>query len=371
MNGIPAMQNGKHGSMELKSFFESKKIFITGHTGFKGSWLTLWLHILGADIKGYSLKPEENSIYYRINGDNICDSIIADIRDIEKLKKEILDFQPDYIFHLAAQPLVTESYLNPLYTFEVNAQGTANVLEVMRHLNKPCIGVMITTDKVYENREADYHYKEDDKLGGYDPYSASKACAEIIISSLRNSFFNPTDYSTHKKSISVGRAGNVIGGGDWAKDRIIPDTIRAFMENKPVYLRNPGSIRPWQHVLDPLYGYLLLAVKQTQDPEKFSDAFNFGPDKVDFFTVEDIAKKAIEYWGSGSIIKNGTKNGFHEAGLLQLDNAKARNTLGWLPSMNGLSAVKATIDWYKLVQAGSDTPRQITAKQINDYMQSL
>ena len=196
--------------------------------------------MLGADIKGYALEPEgENSIYCQIDAHELCNSVIADLRNLEKLKKEVLDFQPDYIFHLAAQPLVTESYRNPLYTFEVNVQGTANVLEVIRYLDKSCVTVIVTTDKIYENREAEYHYKEDDKLGGYDPYSASKACAEIIISSFRNSFFNPADYSTHGKSISVGRAGNVIGGGDWAKDRIIPDTIRAFKENKPLLLRNP------------------------------------------------------------------------------------------------------------------------------------
>ena len=365
------MPNGKHGSMNLGSFFTSKKVFITGHTGFKGSWLTLWLNMLGADIKGYALEPEgENSIYCQIDAHELCNSVIADLRNLEKLKKEVLDFQPDYIFHLAAQPLVTESYRNPLYTFEVNAQGTANVLEVIRYLDKSCVTVIVTTDKIYENREAEYHYKEDDKLGGYDPYSASKACAEIIISSFRNSFFNPADYSTHGKSVSVGRAGNVIGGGDWAKDRIIPDTIRAFKENKPLLLRNPFSVRPWQHVIDPLYGYLLLAIKQTQDPQKFSDAFNFGPDKIDRFTVEEIAKKAIEYWGSGSIITK-NNNEFHEAGLLQLDNTKAKSMLGWSPLMNSLEAVKATITWYKKVHEGVDTPRQITMQQINEFMRTL
>jgi CDP-glucose 4,6-dehydratase len=358
--------------MDIGSFFSGKKVFITGHTGFKGSWLTLWLNMLGADIKGYALKPEEeHSLYKLIRGDELCDSIIADIRDLKTLSKEILEYQPDYIFHLAAQPLVTESYRQPLCTFEVNAQGTANVLEAMRQLQKPCIAVMITTDKVYENREANYHYKEDDKLGGYDPYSASKACAEIVISSFRNSFFNPVEYSVHKKSVSVARAGNVIGGGDWAKDRIIPDTIKAFQENKPVLLRSPKSIRPWQHVLDPLYGYLLLAAKQTEDPETFSDAFNFGPDKIDNYTVEDIAKKAIEYWGSGTIAKTESKNEFHEAGLLHLDNTKARTKLGWTPFMNSWAAVKTTIDWYKTVHLQPGMSKEITGKQIIEYMKGI
>ena len=358
--------------MDLGSFFSAKKVFITGHTGFKGSWLTLWLSILGADIKGYALRPEqENALYNTICGDDLCDSVIADIRDLERLSKEISDYQPDYIFHLAAQPLVTESYRQPLYTFEVNAQGTANVLEAMRQLQKPCVSVLITTDKVYENREANYHYKEDDKLGGYDPYSASKACAEIVISSFRNSFFNPADYPVHKKSVSVARAGNVIGGGDWAKDRIIPDTIRAFQENRPVLLRNPQSIRPWQHVLDPLYGYLLLAIKQTEDPKVFSDAFNFGPDKIDNYTVEDIAEKVVEYWGSGAIMKTENKNEFHEAGLLHLDNAKARTKLGWAPLMNSMAAVKTTIDWYKIVHLQPGMSKEITGKQIIEYMKGI
>lgn len=358
--------------MDLGSFFRAKKVFITGHTGFKGSWLTLWLSILGADIKGYALRPEqENALYNIIRGDDLCDSVIADIRDLEKLSKEISAHQPDYIFHLAAQPLVTESYRRPLYTFEVNAQGTANVLEAMRQLQRPCVAVMITTDKVYENKEANYHYKEEDRLGGYDPYSASKACAEIVISSFRNSFFNPADYPVHKKSVSVARAGNVIGGGDWAKDRIIPDTIRALQENKPVFLRSPKSIRPWQHVLDPLYGYLLLAAKQTEDPETFSEPFNFGPDKIDNYTVEDIAKKAIEYWGSGTIAKAENKNEFHEAGLLHLDNAKARTKLGWAPLMNSMAAVKTTIDWYKIVHLQPGMSKEITGKQITEYMKGI
>src|SRR4030095_1536636 len=372
MTGLLETQNGKPGKMNLSSYYNSKKVFVTGHTGFKGSWLTLWLNMLGADVKGYALAPDqENSLYKAIDGDSICDSVIADIRDLEKLKKEIIDHQPDYVFHLAAQPLVNESYRNPLYTFEVNSQGTAHVLEAIRELKKPCAAVMITTDKVYENREAEYHYKEDDKLGGYDPYSASKACAEIVIFSYRNSFFNIKNHAVHKKSISTARAGNVIGGGDWAKDRIIPDTIRAFQEKKPVVLRNPFSVRPWQHVLDPIYGYLLLATKQTDDPGKFSDAFNFGPDKIDNYTVEDIAIKAIEYWGSGSIEKANNKGEFHEAGLLLLDNTKARNSLKWSPAMNSLEAVKTTIDWYKMVNTKIGTPKEITSKQITTYMQGL
>ena len=332
----------------------------------------MWLRILGAELKGYALKPEyPDDLYYSFRGDELCQSVIADIRDIEKLTTEILNFQPDYIFHLAAQPLVSESYLHPLYTLEVNAQGTANVLEAVRQLEKPCVAVMITTDKVYSNKEEDYHYKEDDKLGGYDPYSASKACAEIIISSFRNSFFNPAKFNEHHKSISSARAGNVIGGGDWAKDRVIPDAVRAFSENKEVLLRNPHAIRPWQHVLDPLYGYLLLAAKQKDNPEKFSDSFNFGPDKTERYTVEDIVKQVILYWGSGGIIKKEESVKFHEAGLLQLDNSKAKNSLDWRPAIDGLTAVKKTIEWYHSVHRKSYTAREITENQIKEYMQSI
>ncbi len=336
--------NYKH----LEQYYRGKKIFLTGHTGFKGSWLLFWLNMLGADVKGYALAPEgEVNLFDSIKGSELSHSVIADIRNKEKLEKEILDYKPDFIFHLAAQPLVRLSYETPVETFDVNAIGTAKVLNAARFLDNQCAVILITTDKVYENNESHHRYIETDRLGGYDPYSASKACSEIIISSYRNSFFNTKDYSTHKKSIASTRAGNVIGGGDWAKDRIIPDIIRALQENKTITVRNPNAIRPWQHVLEPLGGYLHLGTRMVDDPVKYSDAWNFGPNIEDDLTVEELVNLAIKYWGAGEYKKPSLSNQPHEAGLLKLDITKAKNELQWEPIMNAGESIKFTIDWYK------------------------
>lgn len=332
----------------LEKYYKGKKVFLTGHTGFKGSWMLFWLNMLGADVKGYALAPEwEVNLFDSMNGDELCESVISDIRDKEKLEKEILDFQPDFIFHLAAQPLVRLSYETPTETFDVNAIGTANVLNAVRFLNKACIVICITTDKVYENNEVHYHYKEDDRLGGYDPYSASKACAELIINSYRNSFFNLKNYAEHKKSVASTRAGNVIGGGDWAKDRIVPDIVRALNENKPITIRNPNAVRPWQHVLEPVGGYLHLGAKMSDDPVKYSEAWNFGPNKEDDLTVEELVNIALKSWGKGEYEKPELKNQPHEAGLLMLDISKAKKELDWEPKMNASESIKLTLDWYK------------------------
>ncbi len=337
--------------MEINSLFSSiyrkKKVFVTGHTGFKGSWLSLWLNELEAEVKGYALQPEENSLYVNIQSDLKIDSVIADIRDQSKLEKEILDFQPDFIFHLAAQPLVRHSYEFPVDTFMVNAIGTANLLQAVTKLKKKCSVVIITTDKVYENNEKDYAYSETDKLAGYDPYSASKACAEIVTQSYRLSFFNPNDFDKHGKSIASVRAGNVIGGGDYAKDRIIPDIIRALQKNEPVKIRNPRSVRPWQHVLDPLSGYLLLGAKMTADPVKYSTAYNFGPDAEETMTVEEVVKTAISSFGKGNYEAESTQNNVHEAGLLKLNSSKANEELGWWPVYNAREAIERTMEWYR------------------------
>jgi CDP-glucose 4,6-dehydratase len=320
--------------MNFENTFKNKKVFVTGHTGFKGSWLVAWLHLLGAEIKGYALAPiNEFDLYYQIGGDELCQSVIADIRDLKKLKNELLAFQPDFIFHLAAQPLVVESYNNPLSTHEVNVIGTANVLEVLKYLDKACIAVMITTDKVYHNLENGQAYKEDDRLGGYDPYSASKAAAEIIIDSYRKSFFNPLNHPSHLKSISVARAGNVIGGGDWAKDRIVPDIIRALINNESINIRNPEAVRPWQHVLEPLNGYLTLAAKQYEFPVKFAEAFNFGPNLSDNITVKELAEKIVSLWKKDKVVMTLNKHLLHEASLLTLDINKAKEYLNWQPHL--------------------------------------
>ena len=358
--------------VEIRTIFKNKKVFITGHTGFKGTWLLNVLHTMGAELKGYALPPlNELDIYNQINAKELCSSVEADIQDFEKLKKEILDFQPDFIFHLAAQPLVKLSYDVPLETFNVNTQGSANLLDALRSLYKACICVMITTDKVYSNLESGHYYHENDKLGGYDPYSASKAAAEIIIDSYRNSFFNPKDYTQHKKSVSVARAGNVIGGGDWSKDRIIPDVVRALNDQKVIQVRNPNSVRPWQHVLEPLLGYISLAANQFKQPEKFSTSFNFGPNKNDTLPVSELVTQSIKSWGKGTSEHKVDDNAVHEAGLLHLDISKAKELLNWQPKMNSEQAIEMTMDWYKEALDNTNEIENFTRQQIINYLNHL
>ena len=338
---------------ELKKNYSGKRIFLTGHTGFKGAWLIKILNNFGAIVKGYSLAPEnEINLYTEINGDSLCESVISDLRNRDALKKAVLDFQPDYIFHLAAQPLVRLSYEIPSETFEVNAIGTANLLDAVRLLEKRCNIILITTDKVYHNNEWEYPYRENDRLGGYDPYSASKACCELVIDSYKNSFFNSNKYTNHQKAIAVGRAGNVIGGGDWSRDRLIPDIVKALSINKEIIIRNPKSIRPWQHVIEPLFGYLELGAKLNIDPIKYARAFNFGPNTSDALSVEEMVKSSILSWGSGSFQPLVDSNSPHEAGLLKLDISKAINELNWMPVFNASTAIEITINWYKCYYSG-------------------
>lgn len=334
--------------IELKNTYSGKRVFVTGHTGFKGSWLIKILKDFGAIVKGYALAPEtEINLYKEIHGDSLCESVIADLRDRESLKKAVIDFQPDFVFHLAAQPLVRLSYQIPSETFEVNAIGTANLLDAIRLLDKKCNVVLITTDKVYHNNEWEYPYRENDRLGGYDPYSASKACCELVIDSYRNSFFNLEKYDQHKKAIAVGRAGNVIGGGDWSKDRLIPDIVKALSENQEIVIRNPKSIRPWQHVIEPLFGYLELGKKLNTNPVKYSQAYNFGPNTSDAFSVEEMVTRSINSWESGTYKIDVNINTPHEAGLLKLDISKAVKELNWTPILNAQTAVERSINWYK------------------------
>ena len=338
---------------ELKNTYSGKRVFVTGHTGFKGSWLIKILNDFGAVIKGYALAPEnEINLYTEIKGDTLCASVISDLRDREALKKAVLDFQPDYIFHLAAQPLVRLSYEIPSETFEVNAIGTANLLDAIRLLDKKCNVVLITTDKVYHNNEWEHPYKETDRLGGYDPYSASKACCELVVDSYKNSFFNLAKYDQHQKAIAVGRAGNVIGGGDWSKDRLIPDIAKALNVKKEVVIRNPKAVRPWQHVIEPLFGYLELGEKLNADPIKYAQAYNFGPNTDDALSVEEMVVKSIKCWESGTYIVEVNDNNPHEAGLLKLDISKAKTELKWKPIFNASTAVERTINWYKCYYSG-------------------
>lgn len=330
------------------TFYQNKKIFLTGHTGFKGSWLLCWLNSLGAVVKGYSLEPAyEHGLFNLIDGKLNFQHQIGDIRDKENLENSIIDFQPDIIFHLAAQPLVRKSYQIPSETFDVNVVGTCNVLEVLNKLQKKCIVICITTDKVYENKEQHYHYKEEDNLGGYDPYSASKAACEIAISSFRNSFFNRSNYHTHQKAVVSARAGNVIGGGDFSEDRILPDIIRALQNNKEIEVRNPKAIRPWQHVLEPLNGYLILAQLAFEDYNFVSNAYNFGPTSNDHLPVHTLVEIAINNWGNGQWKDTSNNNNVHEANLLMLDITKATTELNWKPKLNSQQAIEWTINWYK------------------------
>jgi CDP-glucose 4,6-dehydratase len=353
----------------LKKTYQGKKIFLTGHTGFKGAWLLKILHMLGAEVKGYALEPKTSQdIYFLLNGDSLCHSVISDLRNKERVIAEIKDFQPDFLFHLAAQPLVRLSYEFPSETFEVNAVGTAHVLDGMRAIEGKCHGVFITTDKVYHNYETDYPYKEDDRLGGYDPYSASKACAELVIDCYRNSFFNTKDFSRHQKSIAVARAGNVIGGGDWSKDRLVPDIVQALRSGNEIVVRNPDSVRPWQHVLEPLLGYLMLGSKLDANPASFSQAYNFGPYPGDTLTVKQLVESAIEVWGEGSYVIRKDPNAVHEAGLLKLDISKAIAETGWKPRIEARDSVDLTIEWYKQYYRQKDDIDRFTELQIMKFL---
>ena len=355
-------------NLSLASYYRGKKIFVTGHTGFKGAWLITWLHLLGANITGYALNEEDSTSLFSVVKDKIIfNHIKGDIRNSKKLKREIQNFQPDIIFHLAAQAIVRRSYQIPSETFEVNAIGTANVLEAANELSGKCTIVVITTDKVYENIEKNYFYKEDDVLGGYDPYSASKAAAELVVNSFRRSFFDPAKFSVHGKAVATARAGNVIGGGDWNTDRIIPDIVRSMTANNPVLVRNPHSIRPWQLVLEPLYGYLILAMLLNENVDNFSGAYNFGPLPDDHLPVKDLVDIALDCWGSGGKwIDMSHEPQPHEAGLLQLDISKAKEFLKWQPKLRSREAIEWTINWYKQPQA---TIFEYTVGQILNYQQ--
>lgn len=348
----------------LRSIYKGKRVFVTGHTGFKGAWLIQILHWLGADVKGYALAPEkQNDLYNQINGDQFCySSVMGDLRDMQLLRGELARFEPHFVFHLAAQSLVRRSYAYPADTFMVNTQGTVHMLEALRLLQQPCTALMITTDKVYENPERGTPFAEDDKLGGHDPYSASKAAAEIVTESYTRSFFAPAQYATHQKGVASVRAGNVIGGGDYSDDRIIPDIVRALEFGQEVGLRNPLSVRPWQHVLEPLGAYLLLAARISEDAPRFSSAYNFGPGADDMLTVEELTKIFQARFGTGSYRFSQDGNAPHEAKLLLLDSSKAANLLGWKPKLNARQAIEMTAEWYadKNFDAHNKCMKQIT-----------
>lgn len=335
------------------NFYRGKRVLVTGHTGFKGSWLTIWLRELGADVVGVSLDPstpKDNFVLSGLHEKMGAKDMRADIRDGKGMAAIFARYNPDIVFHLAAQPLVRLSYECPVDTYETNVMGTINILEAIRATPSVKVGVMITTDKCYENREQIWGYRENEPMGGYDPYSSSKGAAEIAIASWRRSFFNPDNYEAHGKSIASVRAGNVIGGGDWAADRIIPDCIRALEAGRPIEIRSPQSIRPWQHVLEPLSGYMLLAKKMWDAPTDYCEGWNFGPDADSVSTVWDVASKVTACYRRGSLEDVSDPNALHEAKLLMLDISKARYRLGWQPRLDIDATIALTVDWYKRYQ---------------------
>lgn len=353
----------------LKKTFKGKRVFITGHTGFKGSWLSIWLLELGAEVIGYALDPyTKNDNFVRSNLTNKVVDIRGDVRDYTKLNNVFKKYNPEFVFHLAAQPIVRTSYKIPKDTFDINVGGTVNLFECCRKTDSVKTIINVTTDKCYENMETKRAYREDDPIGGYDPYSASKGCSELVTSSYRKSFFNPGAYPNHEKSLSSVRAGNVIGGGDWCPDRLIPDCIRALKKGEKIFIRNPGSTRPWQFVLEPLGGYLLLAAKMADDPTKFSGAWNFGPELQSSITVQSIVEEVIKNWGGGEWFTEKNNNDkLHEAKLLTLDITKSKSKLKWFPVLNIKKSIEMTVDWYKkFVQENVFT---ICVSQINNYLE--
>ena len=350
------------------NIYRNKKVFITGHTGFKGSWLSIWLQTLGAKVCGYSLKPNTNpSMYQELDIENkIEKSIIGNILDYETLEDSINDFQPEIIFHLAAQPIVRLSYKEPKLTYETNVIGTLNVLEVARKCKSVRAFVNVTTDKCYENKEIARGYKEDEPMGGYDMYSSSKGCVEIMSSSYRRSFLQEED----SMSMATARAGNVIGGGDWAEDRLIPDCIRYINQNKAIEIRNPIAVRPWQHVLEPLSGYLLLGQKLLETGKDYAEGFNFGPNEESVLKVSEVAQKIIYNYNKGEVIVH-KKDNLHEANLLMLNIEKAKTVLNWTPTYTANEAIKETVEWYKHFYAKDTDMYQYTIQQIKNYSSKM
>jgi CDP-glucose 4,6-dehydratase len=351
----------------MTGFFSGKQVFITGHTGFKGGWLSLWLTSLGARVSGYSLAPPTNpSIFELARIREMLVSHVADIRDVERLTSALAQSKAEIVFHLAAQSLVRDSYKSPVDTYSTNVMGTVNLLEAVRSCPSVKAVVNITTDKCYENREWDRGYREDDRLGGYDPYSNSKACSELVTAAYRSSYFNRDAYLKHGVAIATARAGNVIGGGDWATDRLVPDSIRALLAGEAIRIRNPHAVRPWQHVLEPLSGYLALAQRLYQDGPEFAEAWNFGPEEGDARPVEWIVQRICQLWGEGARYEKDNVEHPHEAQQLTLDCSKTRARIGWKPRWRLENSLGSIIDWTRHYRSGSDM-RDVCLRQVDDY----
>jgi CDP-glucose 4,6-dehydratase len=353
-----------------KQFWKDKRVFITGHTGFKGAWLCLWLQSLGAKVTGFALNPPSETNLFEVAkvGSNM-QSILGDVRDAALLQKALLEAKPDIVFHLAAQALVLHSYQDPVETYSTNIMGTVNLLEALRKSTTVKAAVIVTSDKCYDNKEWHWGYRENDPMGGFDPYSSSKGCAELITESYRNSFFNPQKYHEHGIAIASARAGNVIGGGDWADDRLIPDLIKAFTKGEPVKLRNPASVRPWQHVLEPLNAYMLLAERLYDEGNSYAEAWNFGPNEADTKSTGWLVERIASSWGGNvSYLIQHDENAVHEALYLRLDCSKARSKLGWYPVWSIEDAVVNVTDWYQAYLRKEDM-QTFSLKQIQQYQE--
>jgi CDP-glucose 4,6-dehydratase len=350
------------------AFWQGRRVFLTGHTGFKGGWLALWLHHLGAQVCGYALDPSTTpSLFVEASIASVLKDVRGDLRDSAALEAAMQDFRPEVIFHLAAQPLVRASYDDPIGTFEINVMGTARVLDAVRRCPGVRAIVSVTTDKCYENKEWAWGYRESDPLGGYDPYSSSKACAEMVSAAYRQSYFPVERHPQHGVALATARAGNVIGGGDWSLDRLIPDLVQGFLSGKPVPIRRPLAIRPWQHVLEPLHGYLLLAERLcSPNASAFARAYNFGPAEQDAQPVRWIADRMARAWGGEASWFLDDASAVHEAAFLKLDVSLARQDLGWAPHLRLGEALNWLVDWYK-AQAAGGPMQQITLEQIRGF----
>jgi CDP-glucose 4,6-dehydratase len=352
-----------------QDFWRGKRVFLTGHTGFKGSWLSLWLQSMGAQVVGVSLEPPtKTNLYEQAHVADGMVSLREDIRNLDRMKALFLEYQPEIVFHLAAQPLVRYSYREPVETYQTNVMGTLNILEAIRSVNSVRAAVMITTDKCYKNKEWEWGYREIDPMGGHDPYSSSKGCAELLIASYRDSYFPSKECHQHKTAIASVRAGNVIGGGDWAEDRLIPDIIRAIQSNNSVHIRNPNSIRPWQHVLEPLDGYIELAEKLFILGNQYAEGWNFGPKEEDAKPVQWIVEKLTGLWGDNAKWDVDKGEHPHEAKYLKLDCSKAYNRLDWRPKWNLQTALEKIIEWHKDEKSGADM-KLCTLNQIKSYIE--
>jgi len=350
-----------------KDFWRKKRVFVTGHTGFKGSWLCLWLHGLGAEITGYALPPPtQPSLFNLACVEDLLRSIPGDVRDGASLAKAMGETHPEIVIHMAAQPLVRDSFKDPAHTYATNVMGTVNLLEAVRKCKGVKAVINVTSDKCYENREWVWGYRENEPMAGYDPYSNSKACSELVTSAYRNSFFNPKEGNTHGVGLASARSGNVIGGGDWAADRLIPDCVRFILRGERIVLRHPQAIRPWQHVLEPLWGYLLLAQKLCENGSRYAQAWNFGPEDQDAKTVEWVVKAICSKWGQKASYEIDKGKHPHEAHYLKLDCSKAKAELGWYPKWNLETAIDKIIKWVLAYRDGKDV-RNVSYKQIRDY----